>query len=220
MSKRGAASDRGCRFPVAAVIGDWFMNAERRDLVEDPVLFAAAVLAGVDLPRPPAAERAGGRPLRVIVRQPRFVTAAVCGVVSYSLMNLVMTTAPLAMRMCGLPLSASNFAIQWHIVAMYGPSFFTGSLIARFGAVRIAMVGMLLLAGAAGVLGPMVRPLLPHLAMLGVAFVVAYTMPVWSPMRWLLLAALLLVSLVVAARTLPSGFLARAWSLRPGLRQG
>ena len=50
------------------------------------------------------------------------------------MMNLVMTSAPLAMKMCGLTVSDSNFGIQWHIVAMYGPSFFTGSLIARFGA--------------------------------------------------------------------------------------
>ncbi len=50
------------------------------------------------------------------------------------MMNLVMTSAPLAMKICGLSVSDSNFGIQWHIVAMYGPSFFTGSLIARFGA--------------------------------------------------------------------------------------
>ena len=57
-----------------------------------------------------------------------------CGVIAYPMMNLVMTSAPLAMKMCGLTVSDSNFGIQWHIVAMYGPSFFTGSLIARFGA--------------------------------------------------------------------------------------
>ena len=110
---------------------------------------AAAVLAGVDLPRPMGAERSAGRPLRIIARQPRFVSAVVCGVVSYTLMNLVMTTAPLAMRMCGLPLSASNFAIQWHIVAMYGPSFFTGALIARFGADRVVVAGLLITVAAA-----------------------------------------------------------------------
>ena len=54
--------------------------------------------------------------------------------ISYPMMNLVMTSAPLAMKMCGLSVSDPNFGIQWHIVAMYGPSFFTGSLIARFGA--------------------------------------------------------------------------------------
>ena len=65
------------------------------------------------------------------------------------MMNLVMTSAPLAMKMCGLSVSDSNFGIQWHIVAMYGPSFFTGSLIARFGAPKIVATGLLLEAVAA-----------------------------------------------------------------------
>ena len=67
------------------------------------------------------------------------------------MMNLVMTSAPLAMKMCGLSVGDSNFGIQWHIVAMYGPSFFTGSLIARFGAPRIVAFGLILEAGAAGI---------------------------------------------------------------------
>src|SRR5947208_4448590 len=112
-------------------------------------LVAMAVLSGVDLPRPTKADRTAGRPLAVIARQPRFVIAVLCGVITYMLMNLVMTSAPLAMRMCGLPVSASNATIQWHVVAMYGPSFFTGTLIARFGAQRVVAVGLLLLAGAA-----------------------------------------------------------------------
>ena len=118
-------------------------------------LVAMAVLFGVDLPRPAPAELARGRPLPAIIRQPRFVVAVVCGVVSYTLMNLVMTSAPLAMRMCGLPLSTSNWALQWHIVAMYAPSFFTGSLIARFGAQRVVAAGLLLTgcAAAAGLSG-------------------------------------------------------------------
>jgi len=112
-------------------------------------LVAMAVLAGVDLPRPARAEVAKGRPLAEIIRQPRFVVAVLCGVITYTLMNLVMTSAPLAMRLCGLPISASNATIQWHVVAMYAPSFFTGGLIARFGAKRVVAAGMLLLAGAA-----------------------------------------------------------------------
>jgi len=118
-------------------------------------LLAVAVLSGVDLPRPARADAAAGRPLMEIVRQPRFIVAVLCGVVSYVLMNLVMTSAPLAMRMCGLPLATSNNAIQWHIVAMYGPSFFTGSLIARFGAARVVATGLLLTAcaGAVGLSG-------------------------------------------------------------------
>ena len=114
-------------------------------------LVAMAVLAGVDAPKPAPSDLHGGRPLSEIVRQPRFMAAALCGIVSYPMMNLVMTSAPLAMKMCGLSVSDSNFGIQWHIVAMYGPSFFTGSLIARFGAPRIVAVGLLLEAGAATV---------------------------------------------------------------------
>jgi len=150
----------------AGVLGpqlvEWTMNAfppylfAASFLVQALVaLLAMAVLAGVDAPRPAQAELAGGRPLREIVRQPRFIAAAICGVASYALMNLVMTSAPLAMQMCGLSLSDSNFGIQWHIVAMYGPSFFTGGLIARFGAPAVIVLGLLLeaLAAAIGLAG-------------------------------------------------------------------
>jgi predicted MFS family arabinose efflux permease len=112
-------------------------------------LVAMAILAGVDAPKPSAADLHGGRPLREIVRQPRFIAAALCGVIAYPMMNLVMTSAPLAMKMCGLSVSDSNFGIQWHIVAMYGPSFFTGALIARFGAPVIVALGLTLEAVAA-----------------------------------------------------------------------
>src|ERR1700744_1784572 len=112
-------------------------------------LVAMAILAGVDAPKPAAADLHGGRPLLEIARQPRFIAAALCGVIAYPMMNLVMTSAPLAMKMCGLSVSDSNFGIQWHIVAMYGPSFFTGTLISRFGAARIVAIGLLLEAVAA-----------------------------------------------------------------------
>jgi MFS family permease len=115
-------------------------------------LVAMAILAGVDAPKPAPSDLHGGRPLLEIARQPRFIAAALCGIVSYPMMNLVMTSAPLAMQMCGLSVSDSNFGIQWHIVAMYGPSFFTGSLIARFGAPKIVALG-LILEGAASAIG-------------------------------------------------------------------
>ena len=114
-------------------------------------LVAMGIVAGVDMPKPAPADLHGGRPLLTIVTQPRFIAAALCGVISYPMMNLVMTSAPLAMKMCGLSVSDSNFGLQWHIVAMYGPSFFTGALIARFGAPRIVAAGLLLEAGAAGI---------------------------------------------------------------------
>lgn len=114
-------------------------------------LLALLVLWGVDAPPPTAAVLASstGRPLMEVARQPKFIAAAICGVVSYALMNLVMTSAPLAMRLCGLSLSDSNLGIQWHVIAMYGPSFFTGHLIARFGAGRVVLAGLVLTAAAA-----------------------------------------------------------------------
>ena len=112
-------------------------------------LLALTVVWQVRLPPPQPIEAIGARPLRVIALQPRFIAAVICGVASYVLMNLLMTSAPLAMKMCGLPLSASNTAIQWHVVAMFGPSFFTGGLIARFGAEKIIAAGLALTAAAA-----------------------------------------------------------------------
>jgi MFS family permease len=65
-------------------------------------------------------------------------------------MNFLMTAAPLAMHLCGISTEMSDLGIQWHVVAMYGPSFFTGRLIARFGTTRVAAVGLGLLGAAAG----------------------------------------------------------------------
>jgi len=110
---------------------------------------SAVILVGVKLPKPTAAEIAGGRPLGVIARQPRFVLAVICGVVSYLLMNFLMTAAPLAMRLCGLPQEDANLGLQWHVIAMYAPSFFTGRLITRYGAPRIVAGGLALLAASA-----------------------------------------------------------------------
>ena len=119
-------------------------------LAQAAVAVAAMLIVWqVRLPLPQALDTAGARPLGVIAMQPRFIAAVVCGVASYVLMNLLMTSAPLAMKLCGLPLSASNTAIQWHVVAMFGPSFFTGSLITRFGAERVVAAGLALTAAAA-----------------------------------------------------------------------
>jgi MFS family permease len=114
---------------------------------------SALILLGVKLPMPTAAEQAGGgRPLGVIVRQPRFVLAVICGVVSYLLMNFLMTAAPLAMKLCGLSQESANLGLQWHVIAMYGPSFWTGHLITRFGAAKVVAAG-LFLTGASSAVG-------------------------------------------------------------------
>ncbi len=110
---------------------------------------SAVVLMGVRLPGPTPADRSGGRPLSLIARQPRFVTAVLCGVVSYLLMNFLMTAAPLAMHLCGFTQADANLGLQWHVIAMYAPSFFTGRLIARFGAPAVVAAGLALTATAA-----------------------------------------------------------------------
>lgn len=115
---------------------------------------SALILLGVRLPVPTTTEASSGRPLGVIIRQPRFIIAMICGVVSYLLMNFLMTAAPLAMQMCGLSQESSNTGLQWHVIAMYAPSFFTGRLITRFGAPSVVMTGLILTA-ASGVVGLM-----------------------------------------------------------------
>lgn len=133
---------------------------------------SALVLFGVRLPMPTAEEAAGGRPLGVIARQPLFITAVICGTVSYLLMNFLMTAAPLAMQLCGLTQESSNLGLQWHVIAMYGPSFFTGRLITRFGAKRVVMAGLGLtaLAAAVGLTGIDVAHFWLTLILLGVGW--------------------------------------------------
>ncbi len=134
---------------------------------------SAVILLGVRLPMPTAGERAGGgRPLGQIARQPRFILAVICGVVSYLLMNFLMTAAPLAMKFCGLSQESANLGLQWHVIAMYGPSFFTGRLISRFGAARIVAIGLGLTGAAAavGLLGIDVAHFWAALVLLGVGW--------------------------------------------------
>ena len=82
------------------------------------------------------------RPMCDILRQPRYIVAVACGMASYGMMNMVMTSAPLAMIDCGHSVTDATLGIQWHVMAMYCPSFFTGALIARFGVERIAGLGI------------------------------------------------------------------------------
>jgi len=134
---------------------------------------SALILLGVRLPMPTAEEIAGGgRPLAVIARQPRFIAAVVCGAVSYTLMNFLMTAAPLAMILCGHPQESANLGLQWHVIAMYAPSFFTGHLIGRFGAGRMATLGLVLIgiSAAIGLLGIEVAHFWATLVLLGLGW--------------------------------------------------
>src|SRR5207237_9477629 len=90
-----------------------------------------------------------GRPLSESARQPLFIAAVCCGVVSYVIMNLVMTSAPIAMVGCGHSVTQSTFGIQWHVLGMYAPSFITGSLVVRVGVCRIIARGLSVLLGGA-----------------------------------------------------------------------
>jgi len=112
-------------------------------------VLAAIVLGFVKVPPPAPVRDNSMRPLGAIARTPRFVVAVACGVVSYGVMNLVMTSAPLAMVGCGHSVTDAALGIQWHVIAMYAPSFFTGSLIARFGVERITALGLLILGASA-----------------------------------------------------------------------
>ncbi len=91
---------------------------------------------------PPAPPRvASPTPVMEIVRRPAFLTAAFTGAIAYGTMNLVMTSTPLEMMACGFAITASATVIQAHAVAMFAPGFFSGRLIARYGARRIIAVG-------------------------------------------------------------------------------
>jgi len=107
---------------------------------------AAVVLMLVKIPRAQQHVKvAPGRPLLQIVRQPRFLVAVACGVAPYMMMNMVMTSAPLAMIACDHSVTDATLGMQWHILAMFAPSFFTGHLIARFGVERVTGAGLALL---------------------------------------------------------------------------
>ncbi|TPK95274.1 MFS transporter [Mesorhizobium sp. B2-4-12] len=113
----------------------------------------AAILSLLRLPAKTAAKvdvaDSDARPLVEIITKPRFIAALSCEVGSYALMSFVMTGAPLAMVGCGLSEDNATLGISWHVMAMFAPSFFTGSLIHRFGAERIVAAGLVLLIGCA-----------------------------------------------------------------------
>jgi len=115
------------------------------------ILVAIGALLILQLLRfPPltASERAGGgRPTREILRQPKCIVAVLAATVGFGVMNLLMTATPLAMQMCRHPFSDAVLVLEWHVIGMFAPSFFTGSLIRRFGVLKIMFTGVLLMLG-------------------------------------------------------------------------
>jgi MFS family permease len=139
-------------------------------------LIAAVVLVFVKIPPLRNLRVTNARPLAAIVRAPRFVVAVACGVASYAMMNMVMTSAPLAMVGCGHSVTDAALGIQWHVLAMYAPSFFTGSLIARFGVERVTGLGLGLIAltGIVGIAGLSVAHFWTGLVLLGLGWNLAF----------------------------------------------
>lgn len=114
-------------------------------------LLAAGILCFLKLPElKQTVSSAPARPLFEIIATRRFITGMICGIGSYALMTFMMTGAPLAMVIgCGFPSELATLGIQWHVLAMFGPSFFTGVLITRFGAEKVVAAGLVILMACA-----------------------------------------------------------------------
>jgi MFS family permease len=138
---------------VAKWTVDWLAPVTFAGVYLSMALFSMLIVVlvqGIDIPRLSAADRAkGGRPMREIARQPAFKVALASSMLGYGVMTLVMSTTPLAMLACGYGFMDSATVIQAHVVAMFLPSFFTGSLIDRFGVLPIIAAGAVIEAGCA-----------------------------------------------------------------------
>ena len=138
-------------------------------------LISIAILSRLKLPNigEKHADSKPARPLTEIIGTQRFITGMLCGIGSYALMTFMMTGAPLAMVVgCGYSPEMSTLGIQWHVLAMFGPSFFTGHLITRFGVERIVATGLIVLMGCAvvAVLGTAIWNFWGSLILLGIGW--------------------------------------------------
>ncbi|MFT3973608.1 MAG: MFS transporter [Amaricoccus sp.] len=149
---------------VSAIAGPFLVKHTVDALA--PIPFAGAYVAAAALnfagvwlflaldspaPPPPAPGSARGRTRMELLKTPRIAVAMICAMVSYALMNLVMTSTPLAIVGCGFGTSDAANVVSGHVLAMFAPSFFTGALIARFGAERVIAAGLVALAAAGAV---------------------------------------------------------------------
>lgn len=116
-------------------------------------ILGSFLFLGIDIPKPakPAADAPRGRTRMEMIKDPRIAVAMICAMVSYALMNLVMTSTPLAVVGCGYDKNSAADIVSAHVLAMYIPSFFTGHLIARFGVEKIIATGLAILAAAGAV---------------------------------------------------------------------
>ena len=107
-------------------------------------LLSMALMRFIEFPAPPARAQGGGRPLAEIARQPVFIVAAAAGALGYGVMNLLMAATPIAMQICSLPFEDAALVLEWHVIGMFAPGFFTGHLIRRFGALPVMGAGLVL----------------------------------------------------------------------------
>ena len=116
-------------------------------------LIGMGIFALIDIPKPPAPATSDpkGRSRRTLLGEPQILTAVICAMVAYALMNLVMTSTPLAVVGCGFGVADASNVVSAHVLAMFIPSFFTGHLIARYGTERIVAIGLVALAIAGGI---------------------------------------------------------------------
>ncbi len=186
---------------IGAVIGP-NLAARTRGLTETPFVgaylaLACVAVAGLVLMHfirfPQAAAPKAGAPkggsLADIVRRPIFIVSAITAAMSYGVMNLLMAATPLAMQVCGFGFSDAALVLEWHVIGMFAPGFFTGALIKRFGAVQIMAVGVLLNLVCIGVAlsGVDLHQFLISLFLLGVGWNFLFTgsttlsMKAWTP---------------------------------------
>jgi MFS family permease len=159
---------------------DWFATPFLGSfvLLAGYALIALAVQWQVRVPPPTREERSGGgRRLSTIARQPVFIVAALAGALGYGVMNLLMTATPIAMDFCRHPFAATAFVIEWHVVGMYAPGFFTGSLIRRLGVLNVVLAGVALMTACVVVAlsGNTIAHFLVALVLVGVGWNFLYT---------------------------------------------
>ncbi|TSE33661.1 MFS transporter [Tepidimonas charontis] len=175
---------------IGAIAGPNLANLTR-DLLPTPFLAAylalaaiallsMVVMAGIRFPSEPAratTRAADGRPLSGLLREPTFAVALVGAALGYGVMNLLMAATPLAMQTCGLPFADAALVLEWHVIGMFAPGFFTGHLIRRFGAIAVMGVGVLLNAAciAIALSGQDLHQFLVALFLLGVGWNFLFT---------------------------------------------
>ncbi len=142
-------------------------------------LLSLAVMSFIRFPAhvAPAPGPAAGRPTAELLRQPVFAVAVVAAALGYGVMNLLMAATPIAMQQCKHPFDSAALVLEWHVLGMFVPSFFTGNLIRRFGALPVMFVGALLnlLCVAVALSGVDVMQFLVALFALGVGWNFLYT---------------------------------------------